>query len=85
LKITIKKKQRREIVNALALLTQLGLSAAACVLIGVMAGRFLDGRLGTSPWLLIAFTVMGAAAAIKVMYDTAMKNIGNKDKDDGEK
>ena len=75
MKLKIGKEHRREIINALSLLTQLGLTMVACVFIGVMAGRFLDGRLGTSPWFLLGLTVLGACAALKSMYDAVMKNI----------
>ena len=67
------KDERRRIVRALGLLTQLGLSMASCVLLGVLAGRYLDSRLGTSPWLLVLFAFLGAVAAFKVMYDMVIK------------
>jgi len=63
----------REIGRALGLLSQLGFSMAACVLVGVFLGRWLDGRLGTSPWLLLTCCLLGAAAAFKVFYDLAIK------------
>ena len=66
-------KDDREIQRALALFTQLGLSMAACVFAGVIAGRYLDRWLGTSPVLLILFSLIGAAASFKVLYDTAIK------------
>lgn len=63
----------REVLRALGLLTQLGVSMAVCVFIGVMLGKFLDGLFGTSPWLLVIFAFIGAGAAFKVMYDLAIK------------
>jgi len=82
LKFKSGKKNRREALRALSLMTHLGLTMLICVLIGVVAGRYIDGRLGTSPWLLLVFTVLGAGAAIKFMYDTVMKNM---EKDDRQK
>ncbi|MGI6403552.1 MAG: AtpZ/AtpI family protein [Oscillospiraceae bacterium] len=67
------KDENRRIVRALGLMTQLGLTMACCVLIGVLAGRFLDSKLGTSPWLLVLFSLVGGAAAMKVMYDLVIK------------
>lgn len=64
-----KKNDKRLIIKAFGLLTQLGLTMACCVLIGLMAGKFLDGWLGTTPVLIIIFTFIGLAAALKVMYD----------------
>ncbi|NLV86096.1 MAG: AtpZ/AtpI family protein [Clostridiales bacterium] len=46
---------------------------AACVLIGVFLGRFLDNLLGTSPWLLLLFSLLGAGAAFKTLLDLGQK------------
>ena len=63
------------VLGGLALFTQLGLSMAACVLIGVLAGGWLDSRLGTGPWLLLAGSMLGAASALKAMYDLTVKGM----------
>jgi ATP synthase protein I len=42
---------------------------AACVLIGVFLGRFLDGLLGTSPWLLLLCSLLGVGAALKAVFE----------------
>jgi len=47
-----------------------GFQFAAAVLLCLFAGRWLDGRLGTSPWLLIVGTFAGAAAGFFAMYRT---------------
>jgi len=41
---------------------QTGLQLAAGVLLGFGAGHWLDGRLGTSPWLMLAGAAAGLAA-----------------------
>ena len=64
---------KRRIARALGLMTQLGLTMACCVLVGVLMGRYLDRKLGTSHWLLVVFSLIGGAAALKVMYDMVMK------------
>ena len=66
-------KNDNQIWRALSLFTQLGLSMAACVFIGILIGKLLDGWLKTSPWLLIICAFIGAAAAFKVMYDIIIK------------
>lgn len=63
----------RQILRALALFTQLGLTMAACVFVGVIAGKLADGWLGTSPWLLVAGSVVGGLAAFKTLYDIVIK------------
>lgn len=68
-----KSNENRDILRAIALFTQLGLSMAACVFVGVLAGKLLDRWLGTSPWLLVLFSLIGGAAAFKVMYDIVIR------------
>lgn len=64
-----KEEQTRDLLRALSFLSQIGITMAACVLIGVLVGRFFDNLLGTAPWLLLLFSLLGAAAAIKVLFD----------------
>jgi len=60
---TNKKKQRNNALQALSYFSQIGFTIASCVLIGVFLGMFLDNRLGTSPWLLLIFSLLGTGAA----------------------
>lgn len=39
-------------------------SFAAAVALGVLAGYFADGRLGTTPWLLLAGSVLGMTVGV---------------------
>lgn len=57
----------------MSVFSQIGVTIAACVLIGVLLGKFLDDKLGTSPWLLLIFTFIGAGAAMKVIFDSGKK------------
>jgi F0F1-type ATP synthase assembly protein I len=36
-------------------------------LVGYFAGRWLDGRLGTAPWLQFVFLGLGFAAAVRAI------------------
>jgi len=47
------------------------MTLAGCVAAGFFLGRFLDGRLGTNPWLTVILAFVGAGAAFKVLYDLA--------------
>ena len=64
-----RKQQRNNLLQGLSLFSQIGFSMASCVLFGVLAGKFLDTRLGTSPWLLLLFSLVGVAASFKVLFD----------------
>ena len=71
-KILNKKKQDKEkhsIMKALVLISQLGLQMVFCIGLGVFAGVFLDRFLGTVPLFIIIFSILGAAASIKIIYD----------------
>ena len=63
----------RDWVKALAFLSQIGVTIAACILIGVFGGRFLDNLLGTSPWIMIAGSILGVIAAFKSILDLVPK------------
>ena len=69
----ITNQQRREILRALSMFSQVGISLVVCVLMGVLLGRFLDSLLGTTPWLLLLFAFFGAGAAFKFMYDLSKR------------
>lgn len=68
-----KKKQQKDTARALAMVSQVSLSMAGCVVLGFFLGRYLDGLFGTSPWLLLLFSFLGMAAAFKVLYDIGKK------------
>jgi len=69
LKKSRKKSDRHLIAKAFALVTQLGLQTACCVVIGVFLGIFLDGLFGTMPVFIIIFSILGSAASIKIIFD----------------
>ena len=70
----IKEKNERKddnhfIMKALAQFTQLGITMASCVIIGLLIGKFFDWLLGTAPWFMIIFAFIGSGASLKVLYD----------------
>ena len=66
-------KHRREMMQAMSLFFQIGITMIVCVLIGIFTGRFLDSLFNTAPWLLLLFTFFGAGAAIKFIYDLSKR------------
>ncbi|WP_429149006.1 AtpZ/AtpI family protein [Anaerotaenia torta] len=63
------KKQTKELLHALSFFSQIAITIAACLFIGVFIGKYLDSLLGTSPWLLLLFSLLGAAAAFKALFE----------------
>lgn len=45
-----------------------GFQFAATILLCLFGGRWLDGRLGTAPWLLLIGVFLGAAAGFLNLY-----------------
>jgi ATP synthase protein I len=45
-----------------------GMGFAASILLFLFVGHWLDGRLGTGPWLMILGVVVGAVAGFYSMY-----------------
>jgi len=50
-----------------------GFQFAAILVLSSFAGVWADRKLGTSPWLVIAFVFLGAAAAFFSLYHKLMK------------
>jgi len=70
------KKDKGGFLKSFGLFTQIGVSMAVCIFFGVILGKYLDEWLGTSPWMLLVCAMAGGAAAIKIIYDIAVKERG---------
>jgi ATP synthase protein I len=55
--------------KALADFSNIGFSIAASVFVGVFLGKTLDNLLGTAPFLLLVFSLLGVGTAIKFVFD----------------
>ena len=65
-----RKKINGEVMGAVSAITHIGITIAACIVVGVFAGRFLDRLFGTSPGLLIVFSLLGVIAAFRTILKT---------------
>ena len=52
-------------------LSSIGIEMGVAVFVGWAIGHFLDGRLGTDPWMMIVFSLLGIAAGFKGMVAAA--------------
>ena len=64
---------RNPYVLALAHFSQIAITIIACVAVGIFLGWLLDRYLGTSPWLLLVFTLLGIIAAFKSILEFSKK------------
>lgn len=62
----MRDRQQRSIRNA-ALASTIGIVLVVCTAIGYLFGSWLDTKFGTSPWLMLVFTLMGIAAGLVEM------------------
>jgi ATP synthase protein I len=74
------KPQGKKIVRAIRL-ASLGLEMAVAVAIGWAFGNWLDGKLGTKPWLMLVFLLFGVAAGFRGVYTAARKAVASKPSD----
>jgi F0F1-type ATP synthase assembly protein I len=59
--------------KSLTMALNLGTSVAAVVAIGLFGGRWLDARFGTGNLLTIFGFLLGAATAMKILWDRMME------------
>jgi ATP synthase protein I len=45
--------------------SSVGLELGLAVVFGVLFGRWIDGKLGTTPWLMLVFLVLGFVAGFR--------------------
>ena len=50
--------------SGLALASRIGTELVAALVVGILIGLAIDHWLGSQPWFLIAFTLLGGAAGI---------------------
>lgn len=51
----------------------LGIQLVASTFIGLAMGYYLDDWLGTKPWMLIIFLILGIVAGFRSIYQEAMR------------
>ena len=54
----------RQFYHALSA-SSVGLELGLSVVFGVLFGRWLDGKLGTTPWLMLVFLLLGLVAGFR--------------------
>lgn len=74
-----KKHWARALSDAINLVTTMAAAVGLCGL----GGWWLDGKLGTDPWLTVLGVFIGIATGLKVMWDfiQAQDSKGNTDSD----
>jgi len=63
----------REQIKVAGRVGAIGLELAIAVVIGYFGGRWLDGKLGTAPWLMWIGLAFGLAAGFRSLYRLARR------------
>jgi ATP synthase protein I len=69
------EKRPRPDLRRLAELTSVGLILPSSIAVGLFFGYFLDRWLGTEPWLLLTFTVLGIASGLLSLFRALRKEM----------
>jgi ATP synthase protein I len=72
---------KKDIYKSLLNYSALGLEMGFCVVIGLLAGHYLDKYFNTAPYLTFVFMIFGIVAAFRAVY-SAYKKL-KKDEDEG--
>ncbi len=68
---TPRRQPSREMGTGIALAARIGTELVAAVAVAVGIGLLLDAWLGTKPWFLIAFIILGAGAGMLNVFRVA--------------
>jgi len=61
--------------RSMANLMTVGTVLVACIVLGYFLGSYLDRRLGTSPWLVVAGVTLGTAAGFVGLFRAVSRNL----------
>ena len=67
--------QRRPDLRRLSELASLDLVLPSSIAVGLFFGYFLDRWLGTDPWLLLSFTVLGIVSGLLSLFRALKKQM----------
>jgi ATP synthase protein I len=66
-------RPQRPDLRKLAELSSLGLMLPSSIIVGLFLGYILDRWLGTRPWLLLVFTVLGVVSGLLSLFRALKK------------
>lgn len=77
-------RSHQGLLDIVVIATSLGITLFVCICIGVFLGYYVDQWLGTTPWALIGFSLLGAITGFWSLYKKALAYMKESDYKDGE-
>jgi F0F1-type ATP synthase assembly protein I len=75
------RPEDRQQLKQVGHLSAAGLELAISIVIGTFAGKWLDGKLDTAPYLMLVGLVLGAIAGFRALFRTARNAMDSRDKE----
>lgn len=75
------KSQDREQLKIAGRVGTIGIELGLAICLGYFGGRWLDGQLGSGPWLMWVGLALGLAAGAKSLYQLTRKTRAQLDSD----
>lgn len=74
------KKNGREsmggdVTRALGMFMQIGATMTASIVGGLLAGRWLDEKLGSSPWFSLGLLLLGVGGAVYFLFKITINSM----------
>lgn len=75
-----REPSRGKQLNAAMRLASVGIELAVSTVVGLLAGGWLDKKLGTAPYLMIVGLLIGVVAGFRSLIATARRSLAQADK-----
>ncbi len=72
----------KQLFRTLSFLSSVGISMVAATFIGLAMGYYLDRWLGTSPWLTLAFLLLGIVSGFRNIFILTTRELRRQQKAD---
>lgn len=76
-------REKKRIYLTVADLSTMGIAMVLCIVLGLVAGIFLDRRFGTDPVFTLIFLFGGILAGFRIMYKAYMRFFGDEGSSNG--
>lgn len=73
--------EKKDYLRWISILSTVGINIVVATLIGFFIGYYLDSLLGTKPWLMIIFLILGIITGFRNLFQTLSRVTKEEEKD----